>query len=76
MKRGPKGSLLVDRLHKGFVLTCIAVTVYGCSVLAMRGYRYYTDVRPQLQKKQLLEQQNLLAEGSSEGFKATPEIRA
>ncbi|CAH1369144.1 unnamed protein product [Tenebrio molitor] len=69
MKKVPKSSLLAERLHKGFVCTCIAVTIYGCSVMAIRGYRYYTEIKPELQRKQNLEKQSLLEEGSSDNLR-------
>ncbi|KAJ8917530.1 hypothetical protein NQ315_005579 [Exocentrus adspersus] len=69
MKKSPIRSLLVDKFHKGFVYTCIAVTIYGLSVVGMRYYRYITERRPQ----KLLEKQELLAEGSSEILKDTAE---
>lgn len=69
MKKSPIRSALVDKLHKGFVYTCIAVTIYGFSYMGLRYYRYVSEVKP----KRLLENQNLLAEGSSEILKDSAE---
>ncbi|XP_018577547.1 uncharacterized protein LOC108915878 [Anoplophora glabripennis] len=65
MKKSPIKSALIDKLHKGFVCTCIAVTIYGFSAIGLFYYRYLTEVKP----KKLLENQSLLAEGSSEVLK-------
>lgn len=65
MKKSPIRSAFIDKLHKGFVYTCIAVTIYGFSVMGLRYYRYITEEKP----KRLLENQSLLAEGSSESLK-------
>ncbi|XP_005180477.1 uncharacterized protein LOC101901520 [Musca domestica] len=49
------GRGLLDKLHRGAVYACIGVTLYGTFLLGMRGWRYYTVVRPERQK-QLLEE--------------------
>lgn len=66
MKKLPKRSLLLDRFHKGFVLTCVAVTAYAVVNLSVGWYRYITVLKPAAREKQLLEKQALLREGSSE----------
>lgn len=68
MKRTPKRSILLDRLHKGFVLTCVCVTLGGTGYLALGWYKYFTEVKPALKQKQLLDKQSLLAEGSSDNL--------
>lgn len=73
MQKRPRNSVLFDRLHKGFVCTCVAVTIYATSVFVMRGYRYYMYEKPELQAKQLLEKQKLLAEGAPD---MAPNIQA
>ncbi|KAJ8942355.1 hypothetical protein NQ314_010084 [Rhamnusium bicolor] len=64
-------NVLFDRLHKGSVIICIAVTLYGCSVIGLKYYRYVTEIKPLLKRQQLLENQKLLAEGSSEVLSET-----
>lgn len=66
MKKTPARNIIADRLHKGFVLTCVAVTLYGVGHLGLRWYRYFTVLRPEAKQRELMEKQNLLAEGSSE----------
>lgn len=66
MRKTPVKSIIIDRLHKGFVLTCVAVTVYGLGHLGLRWYRYFTVLRPEAKRRELMENKNLLAEGSSE----------
>ncbi|KAH1001435.1 hypothetical protein HUJ04_005456 [Dendroctonus ponderosae] len=69
MRKVPKGSIIANYLHKGFVNTCIAATVVGSGYMAYRGYVYLTEVRPQFVEKKKLEQQKLLAEGSWDSLK-------
>lgn len=54
-KKRIAGRSLLDRLHRGVVYTCIGITLYGTFLLGMRGYRYYTVVRPERQKALLEE---------------------
>lgn len=69
MKKSARKSLLLDRLHKGFVLTCIGVSLFGLSHLGYRWYRYFTVLRPDAKRKELMEKEQLLAEGSSDLLK-------
>ncbi|XP_073828055.1 uncharacterized protein [Musca autumnalis] len=55
------GRGLLDKLHRGAVYACIGVTLYGTFLLGMRGYRYYTVVKPERERK-------LLEEGASTAF--------
>ncbi|XP_075156104.1 uncharacterized protein LOC142229427 [Haematobia irritans] len=55
------GSSLLDKLHRGAVYTCVGITLYGTFLLGMRGWRYYTVVRPERQKAEL----KMLEEGAS-----------
>lgn len=64
MKKTPRTSAWVDLFHKGFVYTCIGVTVLGTGMLLERALHYYIKVKPQLKQQQLKEKQELLAEGS------------
>lgn len=76
MKKLPKRSLLLDRFHKGFVLACVAVTVYAVSNFGLGWYNYYTVLKPAAREKQLLEKEALLREGSSEILEDTsPNLR-
>lgn len=45
LKKKPSVHIL-DRLHKGFVITCMGVTLYGTFLLGMRVYRYFTVIQP------------------------------
>lgn len=62
-------NLILDKLHKGFVITCIGVTGYGCYLLGWRFYRYFTVIKPERQILASEEQKQLLAEGR--GFNET-----
>ncbi|XP_017773841.1 PREDICTED: uncharacterized protein LOC108560693 [Nicrophorus vespilloides] len=66
MKKVAKNSVLMERLHKGFVLTCLGITIYGMTEMGMRWYRYFTVLRPQIKEKERLDKLQLLAEGSSD----------
>lgn len=37
---------LADKLHKGFVVGCIGMTLYGSYLLGLRVHRYFTVIRP------------------------------
>lgn len=45
MKKYPKAAIL-DKLHRGAVWSCIAVTLGGTALLGYRFYRYFTVVKP------------------------------
>ncbi|KAK5646041.1 hypothetical protein RI129_004505 [Pyrocoelia pectoralis] len=69
MKKAARSSVWIGKLHKGFVLTCIGVTVLALGNLSWGALRYFITVRPERKKLELLEKQELLAEGSSENVK-------
>ncbi|XP_037935746.1 uncharacterized protein LOC119669796 [Teleopsis dalmanni] len=52
-KRRIKTSSILDKLHRGFVYTCIGVTLIGTYALGERVYRYFTVVRPQRKQEEL-----------------------
>lgn len=47
------GSQLLDKLHKGFVVTCMAVTVAGLGVAGYRAYMFFTVTKPAREAEQL-----------------------
>jgi Cytochrome oxidase c assembly len=63
MYRKPRASVFADFLHKGFVVTCVGVTVYGLYLIGMRAERYFSVIRPQQKLRELEQQKSLLAEG-------------
>lgn len=65
MKKYPR-TVIYDKLHKGGVLCCVALTLYGSVLLGDHFYKYFTYVRPQIQAAKAAAEQELLAEGSSE----------
>lgn len=73
MRRSPKKRInnILDILHKGFVWTCIGVTVVGSGILGYRFYKYVTVTKPQLAERKRIAHQDLLAEGSSENLQDT-----
>lgn len=66
MKKIAKSNALVDKLHKGGVLTCLAITVAGTAYLAFRGYYHLYVVKPGRLQEELKEKQALLLEGASD----------
>jgi Cytochrome oxidase c assembly len=45
LKRQPKFKYL-DLAHRGVVVTCIGLTLYGSWLLSHRVYRYFTVIKP------------------------------
>jgi hypothetical protein len=52
MKRAGK-NLMLDRMHRGVVYTCLGLTAYGSYLLGLRVYRYFSVIRPQRQAEEL-----------------------
>lgn len=69
MRKFPKRNVLLDKLHKGFVIACMGVTLLGTAYLGMGAYHYFMVYKPEAKQRRLLEKQQLLAEGSSENLK-------
>lgn len=67
MQKIPKRTYnkVLDKLHRGFVMTCMGVTLYGFTAFGIQMFHYFTKIKPQ---KKLLEKETLLAEGSSENL--------
>ncbi|CAG9786208.1 unnamed protein product [Diatraea saccharalis] len=57
---------LYDKLHRGGVLICIGLTLYGSVLLGDHFYKYFKYVRPQIEASKAAAEQELLAEGSSD----------
>ncbi|CAH0397930.1 unnamed protein product [Chilo suppressalis] len=57
---------LYDKLHRGGVLICVGLTLYGTVLLCDHFYKYYKYVRPQIQASKAAAERELLAEGSSD----------
>lgn len=76
MKKLPKRSVLMDRLHRGFVMACIGITMAGVVYMGVGAYNYFVVYKPQAKQKQLLEKQQLLLEGSSDNLQdAAPTLK-
>lgn len=76
MKR-PIQSQLVDRMHRGFVYTCMGLTAYGGYLLSLRVYRYFTVIRPEtLAYQQQLLQHGGLATDQTAGGDNVPQLKA
>lgn len=56
---------VLDTLHRGAVLCCVGVTVYGLYIGGIRAQRYFTVIRPAYLEKQRLQQLELLEEGKN-----------
>ncbi|KAL0841182.1 hypothetical protein ABMA28_014924 [Loxostege sticticalis] len=61
-------SQLYDKLHRGGVLCCIALTIYGGVLLGDHFYKYYRYVKPQIDASKAAAERELLAEGSSDKY--------
>lgn len=59
-------NVIYDKLHKGGVLCCVALTLYGSVILGDHVYKYFKYVRPQMQAAKAAAEQELLSEGSSD----------
>lgn len=64
MRRKAIKNLWIERFHKGFVWSCLTVTVVGTIMYGTRFVDYFTVIKPEQDRKKLLEQKKLLAEGA------------
>lgn len=64
MRKSIVRNLWLDRFHKGFVWTCLSVTLVGTALYGTRFVHYFTVTKPEQDRKKLLEQQELLSEGA------------
>lgn len=62
MRKNAK-NLIYDTLHRGFVLTSVAVTVGASIMVGIQTYRYFAIVKPLRKQLQLEQEQQLLREG-------------
>ena len=46
MRKAAIPSKWFDRVHKGFVMTCVGLTLYGFSIIGSRAYHYYFVEKP------------------------------
>jgi len=46
MRKTANPSKWFDRFHKGFVMTCVGLTLYGFAVIGNRAYHYYFVEKP------------------------------
>lgn len=54
MRKVPRVSRLGDYLHRGFVVTCAAVTLFATMDLGLRVYNYYSVIKPQRDREEKL----------------------
>lgn len=66
MRKIRKTGVYLDYLHKGFVCTCIAASLYGASFITYGIYNYYFNIKPEMQKLVDAENRKLLSEGASD----------
>lgn len=71
MKKVSKTTIL-DKLHRGFVWTCMGVSLTGVAYIGLIGWNYYMYVKPHRVAEGLRTQQELLREGT--GLKDTEEL--
>ncbi|CAG4980019.1 unnamed protein product [Colias eurytheme] len=65
MKKYPR-TALYDKLHRGFVICCVGLTIYGSVILGEHFYRYFRYMKPQIEASKAAAEKELLAEGSPE----------
>lgn len=68
MKKYANRNILYDKLHRGGVLVCIGLTLYGSVLLGDHFYKYFKYVRPEIQAAKEAADKELLDEGSSNKF--------
>lgn len=56
---------MYDKIHRGFVNTCMGVTAITCLFLGYKVYQYFRYVRPLQVAQQKLAHNELLLEGKS-----------
>lgn len=59
-------NVLYDKLHRGTVLVCIGLTLYGSVLLGDHFYKYFRYVKPQIEAAKQAAERELLSEGSSD----------
>lgn len=59
-------NVLYDKLHRGTVLVCVGLTLYGSVLLVDHFYKYFKYVKPQIQAAKEAAAKELLSEGSSD----------
>lgn len=66
---------LMDRLHRGFVYSCLGLTAYGSYLIAHRVYRFFTVIRPETRayEKSLVEHAKKMDSQSSD---SAPQLKA
>lgn len=72
MQKKMRSSVILDRLHRGAVYTCLGLTAYGGYLLGWRVYRYFTVIKPARDQQQIMSKEHLLSEGSSEKLLVDP----
>lgn len=56
-------SFILDKLHRGVVVTCMTVTVISFGALVYKGYYYYKYIRPAMKQVKSRADEELLDEG-------------
>lgn len=74
MLRKKAANELLNKLHKGFVLGCVALTLGGLGVLGVKAFHYLSVVRPAAKERQLEAQQELLGEGAEALVDGAPAV--
>lgn len=62
MKRSTR-ELWYDRLHKGFVVTCVGFSLVGSVILGIQVYEFLTVIRPLRRQLREERERELLKEG-------------
>lgn len=53
MKKISQPSKFLDKLHRGIVITCMGLTLYGTALIGLRVYRYFSVIRPSREEAEL-----------------------
>ena len=74
MKRRFTWNRVLDKVHRGLVLGCVGLTVYGFYLAGLRVHRYYTVLVPLGEERRRQKELELLGEGrdTSDSIPAPP----
>ncbi|EFN76858.1 hypothetical protein EAI_16506 [Harpegnathos saltator] len=76
LRKRQRRDRIYDKLHRGFVNTCIGVTLIGGVLLGYKVYEYFVYIRPLHKAQYKVTEENLLDEGRNIEGPSDAEISA
>lgn len=64
---------ILDTAHRGIVLGCVGLTIYGLYLAGLRYNHYITVTKPAIEERKRLKELELLAEGRDKAEFLLPE---